>query len=115
MYIYIYIYIHTHVICAKAHRRTQKRFEDNGVLHAPGTIMWARFHSWYPAKVYELDEVPTLYKNLIPDHPSDNVYVWRFEPFGDIKVAKVKRTALTKIVLLRLKTLTQHTIWLLSL
>ena len=56
---------------------------------APGTVVWARLRSWYPGKICSNEEIPNKFKQLIPDHPSDHMYVQRFEPFSDVRMIKI--------------------------
>ena len=62
--------------------------EDNNL--APGTVVWAHLHSWYPAIICSPEEVPAMYKKFIPDYPTNDVFVQRFAPFNDVRIVKVK-------------------------
>ena len=62
--------------------------EDDNL--APGTVVWARLRSWYPAIICSPEEVPAMYKKFIPDYPTSDVFVRRFAPFNDVRIVKVK-------------------------
>ena len=62
--------------------------EDDSI--APGTVVWARLRSWYPAVICSSDEIPDKMKRLFLDHPSHNIFVKRFEPFNDFRIVKIK-------------------------
>ena len=36
-----------------------------------------------------MEDIPLTFKKLIPDHPSDQVFVKRFPPFGDVRLVKL--------------------------
>ena len=62
--------------------------EDDNL--APGTVVWARLRSWYPAIICSPGEVPAMYQKFIPDYPTSDVFVRRFAPFKDVRIVKVK-------------------------
>ena len=63
--------------------------EDESEPIGAGTVVWARIRSWYPAEVCCLEDIPLTFKKLIPDHPSDEVFIKRFPPFGDVRLVKL--------------------------
>ena len=52
--------------------------------------MWARIRSWYPSQICYPEEIPDKFKKLIPDHPTDNIFAKRFEPFSNVRIVKAK-------------------------
>ena len=62
--------------------------ETTGALQVPGTVVWARLRSWYPATICSSEEIPDKLRKLIPDHPEDEIFVKRFEPFNDVRLVK---------------------------
>ena len=53
----------------------------------PGSIVWVRFRSWYPAEVLSVDQLGV--KEQATPLPPDTVYVIRFG-ISDIRLAKTK-------------------------
>ena len=77
-------------MCEEDDEDVSDKEDDEDESLAPGTVVWAHLRSWYPATVCSQEDIPDSMKKLLPDHPASDVFVRRFEPFGDIRVIKSK-------------------------
>ena len=77
-------------VCGEDDSETLDDDEIGGNIYVPGTVVWARLRSWYPATICSPEEIPEKFRKLIPDHPQDDIFVKRFEPFNDIRLVKAK-------------------------
>lgn len=77
-------------MCEEDDEENLDKEDDEDESLAPGTIVWARLRSWYPATICSQEDIPDSLKKLLPDHPASDIFVKRFEPFGDIRVIKAK-------------------------
>ena len=77
-------------VCGEDESETLDDDKIIGTMYVPGTVVWARLRSWYPATICSPEEIPEKFRKLIPDHPQDDIFVKRFEPFNDIRLVKAK-------------------------
>ena len=77
-------------VCEEDEDKVVDEEEDEDDSLAPGTVVWARLRSWYPATICSPEDIPDSLKKLLPDHPATDVFVKRFEPFSDVRVIKAK-------------------------
>ena len=65
--------------------------DDDGRQTGPGSLVWAKLRSWFPARICDLQEIPSQLKAQLGKQPSaENVVVWLFPPFSEHRVVRLR-------------------------